>query len=63
MILGSELIKNTLLRLNLSFSDSKSHFKDDVCRALTLERKCKFLAQIKKVVKICEMSDLRVRLN
>lgn len=42
---------NTLLRLDLSYSDSENNFKYKANKTLTWERMRKFQAKIKKMVK------------
>lgn len=45
---GGGLVKNTVLRMDLSYSEVDKHFKQIANRALTLESELKFLAKIKK---------------
>lgn len=49
---GSGLIENTLLRSDLSFSDSDNLFKNQINGNLTLERVRTFLVLMKKVVEL-----------
>lgn len=60
---GSGLIKNNLLRLCLSYSDTTSYFKYDVYGALAFLSMRTFIAKIKSVVNFYETCDLRVRNN
>lgn len=61
----SEIIKNTLFILHISYSDSNNcfYFKIKVYRALTFECMRKFLAQIKPVVKHWGTRDFSCRTN
>lgn len=61
IIKGSDLIKNTLLRLYLSHLDSDNLLECKVIRVLTLRSMRSFLTKFKKAVPFSETQGLRVR--
>lgn len=63
MDIGTGLVKNTILKLDLAYSHSDSKFKYKFNWALTFGIKRKFLLKAKQDVRHIETFDLRITTN